>query len=183
MGAMATQITSLTIVYSTVYSGADKRKHQSSASPAFMRGIHRWPVNSPHKCPVTRKMFHLMTSSCNEILVLSWKNFKHEAPRSSRSTNPFNDAVSSVTSSNNMIDNNNDNGDYTCSTITTKTIMTMAVITIMTLMIMMMKINIDDGYRVGNDDDNDNDNYKNNKYPERADLQGLVFSTGQTASR
>ena len=57
MGAMASQITSLTIVYSSVYSGADQRKHQSSASLAFVRGIHRWPVNSPHKWPVTRKMF------------------------------------------------------------------------------------------------------------------------------
>ena len=57
MGAMASQITSLTIVYSTVYSGADQRKHQSSASLAFVRGIHRGPVNSPHKWPVMRKMF------------------------------------------------------------------------------------------------------------------------------
>ena len=57
MSAMASQITSLTIVYSTVYSGADQRKHQSSASLAFVRGIHRWPVNSLHKGPVTRKMF------------------------------------------------------------------------------------------------------------------------------
>ena len=57
MNSMASQITSLTIVYSTVYSGADQRKHQSSASLAFVRGIHRWPVNSPHKGPVTRKMF------------------------------------------------------------------------------------------------------------------------------
>ena len=57
MGAMASQITSLTIVYSTVYSGADQRKHQCSASLAFVGGIHRWPVNSPHKWPVTRKMF------------------------------------------------------------------------------------------------------------------------------
>ena len=57
MSAMASQITSLTIVYSTVYSGADQRKHQNSASLAFVRGIHRWPVNSPHKGPVTRKMF------------------------------------------------------------------------------------------------------------------------------
>ena len=37
--------------------GADQRKHQSSASLAFVREIHRWPVNSPHKRPVTRKMF------------------------------------------------------------------------------------------------------------------------------
>ena len=56
-GAMASQITSLTIVYSIVYSGADQRKHQSSTSLAFVRGIHRWPVNSLHKWPVTRRMF------------------------------------------------------------------------------------------------------------------------------
>ena len=56
MGAIASQITSLTIVYSTVYSDADQRKHQSSASLAFVGGIHRGPVNSPHKWPVTRKM-------------------------------------------------------------------------------------------------------------------------------
>ena len=57
MGLIASQITSLTIVYSTVYSDADQRKHQNSASLAFVRGIHRGPVNSPHKWPVTRKMF------------------------------------------------------------------------------------------------------------------------------
>ena len=56
MSAMTSQITSLTIVYSTVYSGADRRKHQSSVSLAFVQGIHRWPVNSPHKWPVTRRM-------------------------------------------------------------------------------------------------------------------------------
>ena len=50
-------ITSLTIVYSTVYSSADQRKHQSSVSLALVRGIHRWPVISPHKWPVTRKKF------------------------------------------------------------------------------------------------------------------------------
>ena len=57
MGAIASQITSRTIVYSTAYSDADQRKQQSSASLAFVRGIHRGPVNSPHKWPVTRKMF------------------------------------------------------------------------------------------------------------------------------
>ena len=56
MGAIASQITSLTIVYSTDYSGAYQIKHQSSASPAFVQGIHRGLVNSPHKWPVTRKM-------------------------------------------------------------------------------------------------------------------------------
>ena len=55
--AVASQITSFTSVYSTVYSGADQRKRQSSASLAFVRGIHRSPVSSPHKWPVTRKMF------------------------------------------------------------------------------------------------------------------------------
>ena len=57
MGTMASQIISLTIVYSTIYSGVDQRKHQSSASLAFVRGIHRWPMNSPHKEPVTRRNF------------------------------------------------------------------------------------------------------------------------------
>ena len=47
MGAMAYQITKLLIVYSTVYSGADQRKHQSSASLAFVQGIYQGPVNSP----------------------------------------------------------------------------------------------------------------------------------------
>ena len=57
MGAIASQITSFTIVYSTVYSDTDQRKHQSSASLAFVRGIHRSPVNSPRKWPFTPKMF------------------------------------------------------------------------------------------------------------------------------
>ena len=57
MTRMASQITSLAIVYSTVYSGADQSKHQSSASLAFVWEIHRGPVNFPHKWPVTRKMF------------------------------------------------------------------------------------------------------------------------------
>ena len=59
---MASQITSPTIVYSTIYSGAD----QSSAPLAFVRGIHRWPVNSPHKGPVTRKMFEF-----DDVIVVS----------------------------------------------------------------------------------------------------------------
>ena len=57
MSAIASQMTSLTIVYSTVYWGTDQRKHQSSALLAFVREIHRRPVNSPHKGPVTRKIF------------------------------------------------------------------------------------------------------------------------------
>ena len=57
MNAMASLIIGVSIVYSTVCSGADQRKHQSSASLAFVRGIHRWQVKSPHIGPVTRKMF------------------------------------------------------------------------------------------------------------------------------
>ena len=57
MSAIASQITGVPIVYLTGYSGANQRKHQSSMPLAFVRGIHRWPVNSPHKGPVTPKMF------------------------------------------------------------------------------------------------------------------------------
>ena len=57
MSAMASQITSLIIVYSTVYSGTDQRKHQSSVSLVFVRGIHWWSVISSHKGPVMRRMF------------------------------------------------------------------------------------------------------------------------------
>ena len=53
MGVIASQIITLTSVYSTVYSGVDQRKHQCSESLAFVWG----PVNSPHKWQVTRKMF------------------------------------------------------------------------------------------------------------------------------
>ena len=69
MSVMASQITSLTIVYSSVYSGADQRKHQSSTSLAFAQELHRWPVNSPHKGPVTRKMFPFD----NVIMLLSYR--------------------------------------------------------------------------------------------------------------
>ena len=68
MGVMATENTSLTIVYSTVYWGAYQRKHQTSASLAFVQGIHRWPVNSPHKWPVTRKM-----SSFDDVIMMKYR--------------------------------------------------------------------------------------------------------------
>ena len=51
ISTVASQNTSLTIVYSIFHSDADHRKHQSSASLAFV-AFHRWPVNSPHKWPV-----------------------------------------------------------------------------------------------------------------------------------
>ena len=92
MGAIASQITSLTIVYSTVYSDADQRKHQSSASLAFVRGIPRGPVNSPHKWPATRNMFPFddvimntgfdnwisyvkTTASVKQSICISWVGF------------------------------------------------------------------------------------------------------------
>ena len=73
MKAMASEITDVSIVCSTVCSGADRRKHQSSPSRAFVRGVHRWPVDSPHKGPVTRsvifdsfnRQFMLTSSSRN----------------------------------------------------------------------------------------------------------------------
>ena len=68
LGAMASEITSLTLVYWSIYSGVDHRKHQNSASLVFVWGIHRWPVNSHHKWPATRKMFPfddvIMSKSC-----------------------------------------------------------------------------------------------------------------------
>ena len=57
MGAIASRITGVPVVYSSICSGADQRKHQSFAPLAFLRGIHWWPMKSPHKGPVTRKMF------------------------------------------------------------------------------------------------------------------------------
>ena len=54
---MASQITSPTIVYSTVCSFTDQSKHQSSASLVLVRGINRWPDNFTHKGPITQRMF------------------------------------------------------------------------------------------------------------------------------
>ena len=66
MNSLVSQITSLTIVYSIVYSGADQRKHQSSASLAFVRGIHRDRWIPRTKGQLRGKCFHLMTSSWYE---------------------------------------------------------------------------------------------------------------------
>ena len=86
MSALASQIASLTIVCSTVYSGTDQRKHQSSASLAFVLGIHRWPVNSPHKWPVTRKMFpfdDVIMRSCHK------NSFEDQVPAHAINRCPF----------------------------------------------------------------------------------------------
>ena len=63
ISAVSSEITGVSIVCPAVCSGADQRKDQCSASLDFMRGIYRSPVDSPKKGPVTRKYFHLMTSS------------------------------------------------------------------------------------------------------------------------
>ena len=72
IGAMASQITSLIIAYSTDYWGADQRKHQSSASLAFCGEFtdDRWPMNSPHKWPVMRKIF-----SFHDVIILCFLSF------------------------------------------------------------------------------------------------------------
>ena len=81
MGAIASQITSLTSVYSAVTSDADQRKHQSSASLAFVRRIHRGPVNSPHKWPVLRKMFPFDDVLFVPMTRYEWFLFIHCLPR------------------------------------------------------------------------------------------------------
>ena len=75
MGKMASQITSLTIVYSTVYSGADQTKHQNSVSLAFVQEIHRWLVNSPHKWPVMQKIFPFYDIIMLKLPELNIQNF------------------------------------------------------------------------------------------------------------
>ena len=57
LSMIASQITGISIVCSTVCSRADQRKHQSYASLALVWGNHQWLVDSPHKGPVTQKMF------------------------------------------------------------------------------------------------------------------------------
>ena len=69
MTTMVAQITSLTVVYSTVYSDANQRKHQSSASLAFVWGNHRDRWIPRTKGQLRGKCFHLMTSS--------WLQWRH----------------------------------------------------------------------------------------------------------
>ena len=75
MSAMTSQTSDVSIVYTTVCSGTDQRKYESSASLAFVRGIHHWPVNSPHKGPVTRKMFPFD----NVIMASRYECWEHTA--------------------------------------------------------------------------------------------------------
>ena len=68
MSTVASQITSISIVYSTDCSDAD----QSSMLLAFVRGIHQWPVNSPHKGPVAWKMFPF-----DDVIMEAWTNVSY----------------------------------------------------------------------------------------------------------
>ena len=81
MSTVASQIISISIVYSTVCSGANQRKHQSSVLLAFVRGIHQWPVNSPHKGPVTWKTFPF-----DEVMWSIWLNQSHKSLRTNNIT-------------------------------------------------------------------------------------------------
>ena len=69
----ASLITGVSIVDSTFCAGADKRKQKSSASPAFVRGIHRWSVNSPHKGPATWKIFPF-----DDVIMRCWNCLCYE---------------------------------------------------------------------------------------------------------
>ena len=69
MSAMASQNSSISTVLA-VCSVAHQRNHQSSASLAFVRGIHRWPVDSPHKGPVTRKIFPIWWRHHDQVISL-----------------------------------------------------------------------------------------------------------------
>ena len=100
MTTVASQITSLTIAYSIVYSGANQRKHQSSASLAFVRGIHRDRWIPRTKGQLRGKCFHVMMSSCDnnfgwrpqvhQVIWNPWKvdNFDENVPRFPVSTVP-----------------------------------------------------------------------------------------------
>ena len=71
MSATVSQITGVSLVCINLCSDPDQRKHQSSAWLAFERGIHRWPVDTPNKGPVTRKHHeppHLPPIPCNQGL-------------------------------------------------------------------------------------------------------------------
>ena len=77
MSAMVSQINGVSSAYSTVCSGVDQRRHQRSAPLAFVRGLHRRPVNSPHKEPVMRKMFpfdDVIMQKCGETINPLWPN-------------------------------------------------------------------------------------------------------------
>ena len=88
MSVIASQIAGVLIVYSTVCSGADERKYQGSASLAFVGGIQLWSVDSPHKGPVTQKMFPFddvimcgsSLSTWSHVDFMTWRYVSHYSP-------------------------------------------------------------------------------------------------------
>ena len=75
--AIASQITGVSIVCSVVCSDAEHRHYQSSVSLAFMRMIHRWPVDSPRKGPVTRKMYPFDDVIMLPISAVGWSTWSY----------------------------------------------------------------------------------------------------------
>ena len=88
MYSVVSQIAGVSIVCPIFYLGAGQRKHQSSVSLAFVKGIHRWPVNSPHKWPVTRKMLpfddFIMTGTSQDVCLRNHLWFETQSKRQLR---------------------------------------------------------------------------------------------------
>ena len=78
MSMMASHTTGILVVYWNVCSGADKKNTKAPRHLAFVRGIHRWTVSTPHQGPVTRKMFPFD----NVIMYTTW--WAHSIKRSNR---------------------------------------------------------------------------------------------------
>ena len=76
ISAMASHITGFSILICfTVCSGIGQRKHQSPKSLAFVRGMHRWAVDSPHKGPVTRQKIPF-----DDVIMLVWFEVPNDIP-------------------------------------------------------------------------------------------------------
>ena len=73
MGAMPSQITSLTIVDLTVYTDADQRKRESSALLAICAANSAVPGEFPPQRPVTRS-FHVFFDLRLHLMTSSWKH-------------------------------------------------------------------------------------------------------------
>ena len=82
MSSMTSQINGVSSVWLTICSGADHRNHKSSVSLEFLKGIHRWLMDSPHKGPVMRRIFpfdDVIMQFCHND-VIKWKDFPRYWP-------------------------------------------------------------------------------------------------------
>ena len=96
-GRDSVSITSLTIVYSTVYLDADQRKHQSFAPLAFVWGIHRDRWIPRTKGQLRGKCFHLMTSSCYKHMCRwFWQNVSMMSQHFARVFSGLLDGIQSI---------------------------------------------------------------------------------------